>query len=135
MRDFNNSGQINIQEGNINISDNHTENYKLLIHCSNAELMNERPFRVENIKLEQRRKVKKLIPMYFICACMFVATIYYIYFTQDKEIPSLIWGAGSFIVGYRALIATTSKNEFQREEQEAIDEIDKLLKQRRANFN
>lgn len=135
MRDFNNNGQINIQQGSVSISDNYTENYKLLIHCSNEELISERPYRIGNIELEQKRKIKKLIPMYFICACMLIATIYYIYFTQDKEIPSLIFGAGSFIVGYRALIETTAMNEFQREEQEAINEIDKLLKQRRVNLN
>lgn len=133
MRDFNNNGQINIQQGSINISDNNSENYKLLIYCSNEELINEKPFRIGNIKLEQKRKIKKLIPMYFICACMLIVSLYYIYFTQDKEIPSLIFGAGSFFIGYRALIETIAQNEFQKEEQEAINEIDKLLKQRRVS--
>lgn len=116
MRDFNNHGQINIQQGSINISDNNSENYKLLIYCSNEELIKERPYRIGNIKLEQKRKIKKLIPMYFICACMVVLSLYYTYFTQHKEIASLVFGAGSFFVGYRTLMETITMNEFQKED-------------------
>lgn len=135
MRDFNNNGQINIEQGNINISNSYSNNYKLLIYCSNDELMNERPYRIENIKSEQKRKVKRMMPIYFICTCIFIFSLYYIFFTNDKEIPSLLFCAGSFILGFRMLIETISHNAFQREEQEAINEIDKLLKQRRVNVN
>lgn len=133
MRDFNNSGQINVQQGSINISDNSSGNYKLLIYCSNEELLEEKPYRTENIKLEQKQKYKKLIPVYIIFICMLAFTVYHIFFTKDKEMIALILGAGSFFVGYRSLMETITHNEFQREEQEAINEIDKLLKQRRVN--
>lgn len=132
MHNFNNNGKINIQEGNINIYDNSSEIYKLLIHCSNEELLNEKPFRIENIKLEQKRKIKRLIPMYIIFICTLTAAIYYIIFTGNKDIVSLIFAAASFLTGYSSLAETISHNEFQRGERDAIDEINRLLKQRRA---
>ena len=57
MRDFNNKGEISV-EGDFNVTDNFHTEHKLYIHCSNEELLTDRPFRVGNIKIEQSKKFK-----------------------------------------------------------------------------
>ncbi|WP_214650860.1 hypothetical protein, partial [Vibrio anguillarum] len=73
MRDFNNDGEINVQ-GDFNVIDNSHNEHKLLIHCSSEELLSERPFRRENIKIEQKRKVKRLRPFYLLTVILIFAT-------------------------------------------------------------
>lgn len=56
MRDFNNGGDINVN-GDFNVTDNSHNEHKLLMHCSSEELIEERPFRQENIRIEQSKKL------------------------------------------------------------------------------
>ncbi|MHC8381926.1 hypothetical protein [Pseudomonas sp. LB3P14] len=131
MRDFNNDGQINIH-GDFNISDNSNNQHKLLIHCSNEELLQERPFRRENIKIEQKKKIRRLSPLYAIIVILLVATATWATIHGKTDIITLILGAASLLIGYQTLKATIDPNAFQVEEQNAVNEINKLLKQRRA---
>ena len=48
MRDFTNGGDITAG-GDITINDNSQNEHKLYIHCSNEELIEDRPFRQGNI--------------------------------------------------------------------------------------
>ena len=61
MRDFNNSGDIHVN-GDLNVGDHAKNEFKLYINCTNEELIADRPFRKGNIKIEQKRKIKRLIP-------------------------------------------------------------------------
>jgi hypothetical protein len=131
LQNFNNDGQINVQ-GDFNVTDNSHNQHKLLIHCSNEELLEERPFRQENIRLEQARKVKRLRPFYIICVLLFVGAAAWTTINGKADLATFIMGAGSLFVGFQTLKATIEPNGFQIEEQDAVNEISKLLKQRRA---
>ena len=131
MRDFNNDGQINVH-GDFNVADiSHNEN-KLLIHCSNAELLQERPFRQENIRLEQAKKVGRLKPLYALSVILFLAAAGWATFNSKPDLATFIIGGASLFLAYQSLKATVEPNAFQTEEQNAVIEIGKLLKQRRV---
>ncbi|AVY95728.1 hypothetical protein DAI18_18025 [Microvirgula aerodenitrificans] len=130
MRDFNNDGQINIQ-GDFNVNDNSQNQHRLLVHCSSEELLQERPFRQENIRLEQSRKVKQLKPIYGLSLVLFCAAAGWAAFNGQADLTSFILGVASIFLGFQSLKATIEPNSFQIEEKNAINEIDKLLKQRR----
>lgn len=131
MRDFNNDGQINVQ-GDLNVTDHSQNEHKLLIHCSSDELLQERPFRQENIRLEQARKVKRLKPLYSLSVAFFCAAAGWATFKGKADLATLILGVASLFLGFQSLKATIDPNAFQIEEQNAVNEINKLLKQRRV---
>ncbi|MBD55349.1 hypothetical protein [uncultured Pseudoalteromonas sp.] len=132
MRDINNSGEINVQ-GDMHIVDNsHSEEHKLLIHCSTEELLQERPFRLENIKIEQKKKVKKLKPFYVLAVLFGIAAAVYSAIHGKTDFMTLILGIISIFIGYNTLKFTVEPNAFQIEERNAVDEISKILKQRRV---
>jgi hypothetical protein len=131
LRDFNNGGEINVN-GDFNITDNSFHQHKLLIHCTSEELLEERPFRQENIRLEQARKVRRMKPFYALSIILFVAAAAWATINGKTDLASFIMGAGSLFVGFQSLKATFEPNAFQAEEQNAVNEINKLLKQRRV---
>lgn len=131
MRDFNNSGAINV-EGDFNVTDNSHNEHKLLIHCSNERLLLERPFRQENIKIEQGRKVKRLKPFYALTLIVLLAAAGWGAWEGKANLVSILLGAGSFLVGFQSIRSTVEPNSFQIEERSAVNEINKILKQRRA---
>ncbi len=131
MRDFNNEGQINVQ-GDFNVTDNSQNQHKLLIQCSNEELQQERPFREENIRREQVQKVKRLKPFYVLSAILFCTAAGWSTINGKSDLASFIMGSASLFFAYYSLKATIEPNAFQKEEQHAVNEINKLLKQRRV---
>ncbi len=131
MRDFNNAGEINV-EGDFSVTDNSQSEHKLYIHCSNEELIADRPFRVGNIKIEQKRKVRRLKPFYGLSILLFFAAAIWAMFHGKTNLISILMGAASVFIGYSSLQMTFEPNLFQREEQAAVNEITKILRQRRV---
>ncbi|WP_300002478.1 hypothetical protein [uncultured Cedecea sp.] len=131
MRDFNNGRDINVN-GDFNINDSSENEFKLYIHCSNEILLADRPFRAENIKIEQRRKVRRLIPTYvFVIILAFASAIWAMY-NGKTDLIAILMGGVSALLGYKSIIMTIEPNDFQKEEQAAVNEISKILKQRRV---
>lgn len=131
LNDFNNDGQINVH-GDFNVTDNSHSEHVLLIHCSNERLLQERPFRQENIKLEQTRKIKRLKPLYLFSVVLFIVAAGWATVNGKTDLSSFIIGAASLLFGFHSLKATIEPNAFQIEEQDAVSEINKILKQRRV---
>ncbi|MCS6236234.1 hypothetical protein G3495_14025 [Shewanella baltica] len=131
MRDFNNGGDINVG-GDFNVTDNSHNEHKLLMHCSSEKLLQERPFRRENIKIEQAKKAKRLKPFYALSLSLFISAALWAAYNGKTDLVSIAMGAASLFMGYMSLKATLEPNAFQIEEQDAVNEINKLLKQRRV---
>lgn len=131
MRDFSNGGDIKAG-GDINISDNSQNEYKLYIHCSSEELIADRPFRQGNIKLEQKRKIKRLAPFYGLSVLLFISAAAWSTFNGQKDLASLMMKAGSLLLGIMSVTLTIEPNAFQVEERYAVNEINKILRQRRV---
>lgn len=131
MRDFNNGGDINVN-GDFNVNDNSKSEFKLYIHCTNEELLTDRPFRAENIKIEQRKKIQRLKPFYALTVLLTFAAAIWAMYNGKTDLITILMGAVSAFLGYQSLIATIEPNTFQKEEQAAVNEISKILKQRRV---
>ncbi len=131
MRDLKNDGQISVH-GDFNVFDYSKNEYKPLIECSNEELFLERPLRQENIRYEQAKKVKRLKPFYALSAILFFAAAGWAMINGKTDLASFIMGSASLFLTYQSLKATIVPNSFQVEEQNAVNEISKLLKQRRV---
>jgi len=131
LRDFNNDGEINV-EGDFNVTDNSYTEHKLYVNCSNEELFSDRPFRAENIKIEQAKKVKRLKPLYALTIILIFATAVWAMYLGKTDLISILMGAASVFIGFQSFKATVEPNAFQIEEQDAVNEISKILKQRRA---
>lgn len=131
MRDFNNDGDINVH-GDFNVTDNSHNEHKLLIHCTSETLLQERPLRQENIRLEQARKVQRLKPFYALSLLLFVTAAIWMAFNGKTDFVTILMGGASLFLGFHTLRLTVEPNAFQVEEQNAVHEINKLLKQRRV---
>ena len=131
MRDFTNGGDINVG-GDFNVTDASHHEHKLIQHLTTREIFLERPFRQENIRIEQRKKVKRLQPFYVLTVVLSVAAASWAYYNGMADMGSLLMGAGSLLLGCYSLKATVEPNSFQVQEQNAVDECTLYLRQRRA---
>lgn len=131
MRDFINGGDINVH-GDMNLNDGSYSQHKLLIHCSSEELLQERPFRRENIRIEQSRKVQRLKPFYALSVGLLTAAAAWAAVNEKSDLVTFLMGVASILLAYASLKATFEPNAFQIEEQAAVNEISKILRQRRV---
>lgn len=131
MRDIRNGGDINVG-GNFHINDNSTNEHKFLVHCSIEELLQERPFRQGNLKLEFKRKLDGALPVLGVAVVAFLGAAIWALFNEKVDLAASILGMGSLIVGYGALKATLEPNAFEQQERAALAEIAMILRSRRA---
>ena len=131
MRDFKNNGEINVG-GDLNVTDSSHNEHKLLVHCSTEELLQERPFRQENITIEQKKKINRLKPLYALSLVLFIVAALWAAINGKTDIVTVFMGGASIFLGFQTLKATLEPNAFQIEEQNAVNEISTILKQRRA---
>ena len=131
MRDFNNDGEVNVQ-GDFNINDNPQTENKLYIHCSNEELLADRPFRAGNYKIEQKNKIQRLKPFYALTVLLAFAAAIWAMYNGKTDLITILMGGVSAFLGFQSFKATVEPNPFQIEEQNAVNEISKILKQRRV---
>ena len=131
MGDFNNAGDANVG-GDLNVLDSSIVEHKLLVQCTTAELLKERPFRLENIRLESKRKFRRLFPIMVISVLLVITAAIWAQVSGNGNLVILILGAGSLFVGATSIRAQIEPNHFQRQEQAAVNEIDLILKSRRT---
>lgn len=131
MRDFNNDGNLHIG-GNLSIHDESQNEHKLLIHCTSDVLLEERPFRKENLRIEFKRKLKRLSPFYGVAVILFLIAATFAQINGKPDLVAYAFGAGSLAIAYLSLKATVEPNSFELEEQEAIRQINNILKSRRV---
>lgn len=132
MRDITTNGNINVS-GDLNISD-HSETHqnKMLFQLSTEELLQERPFRLENIRIEQSEKVRRLKPFYALTLFLvLLGAIFSAVYGSSSFVTLLTWLA-SAMIGINSLNVTVNDNAFQKLEREAVQQINILLKQRRV---
>lgn len=127
MRDFN-SGDIN---GDVTINDNSTE-HKLLIHCSNEELIHEEQHRHEILRKEKSRQRSVFLKFALFSALMLGAAFVWFQITGSHSIASTILGAIGAISGYVTLTQSSEKTEFENRQIAALNEIHMILRERGA---
>jgi len=132
MRDFNNGGDMNVN-GDLVINDHASNNAgKLLVHCTTQELLQERPFRQENLRFERRKKIKIALPLLAFAVVIFIASAVWAQTTGKSDLVSFILEIGSLVVGFATIKGVLEPNAFEIQEQNAIQEIQLILKSRRS---
>jgi len=133
MRDFTNDGDIHVH-GDMNVGDGNSNGseFRLYTQCDNETLRRERPFRQENDRLEQRKKLKRLSPFFALSVLMAMVAATWATIQGHTDLETLMIGFGSALIGWKTLELAVNPNAFQREERAAVAEINKILRQRRA---
>lgn len=127
MRDFN-SGDI---AGDVNIIDNSNNNqFKLLIHCDNEELLHEEVHRWGLVKQERNKRLTGVLWIFAFCAVLLLIAAGWYFITGKMElINSLIGGAG-VVVGLINLANADKPTEFEVRQLNTLKEINTLLRER-----
>lgn len=125
MRDFY-SGNIG---GNVIINDNSTE-HKLLIHCSNEELLHEEQHR--NRILGKERARKDGVFFKFLAFSVVLCVIAYVWyqFNGEHTIASTVLGAVGVITGLSVFAQSGQTTEFEQRQIAALKEINMILRER-----
>lgn len=127
MRDFN-SGDI---AGDVNIIDNSNNNqFKLLVHCDNEELLQEEVHRWGLVKQERNNRFYGVLRVFAFCAVLLlIAAGWYFIMGKMELINSLIGGAG-VVVGLINLAQADKPTEFEVRQLNTLKEINTLLRER-----
>jgi hypothetical protein len=125
MRDFNANQII----GDVNINDNSTE-HKLLIHCSNEELLHEEIHRRDVLSKERKRKNNVLYKLLGFCASAFVLAAIWYWVKGQVDLISGMLGFASIAFSLLFLLEGDKTTEFERRQIQALNEINMLLRER-----
>lgn len=119
---------INV-EGDFVVNDN-SHQYKLLIHCTNEELLAEKPIRLKRLKEEQKAKLNRFLGFIaFTATLAFVAGSWF-WFQGKVDMFSLITGGAAFMVGLASLKIFERPTTFEQRQLSALTEINMLLRER-----
>ena len=127
MRDFQ-SGDIN---GDVNIVDNSNNNqFKLLIHCDNHELLMEEVHREELVKQERRKRFTHSLKLLVFCAVLLsIAATWYFFQGQMNVVSGLTGGAG-VLIGLAGFAKGDTPTAFELRQLNTLKEIHTLLRER-----
>jgi len=130
VRDFKAGRDINV-EGDVHIIDNSTQP-KLLVVCTNDELLAERVHRKTLLSQESKAKWKRLATAWvFLAAILGVASLWF-YFKGDTNFSSLVLGLGGLAGGFATVKVLEKPNEFEARQIAALNEIKMILRERGA---
>lgn len=127
MRDFN-SGDIH---GDVTINDNSENNeYKLLIHCNNEELLHEEKHRQKLLRNERSRKNGVTWKFLAFAALLLLVAAVWFYFDGQMNAVTLITGIASVFTGMATLKQAENQTPFEQRQIVALNEIHNLLRER-----
>lgn len=130
MRDINAGRDINV-EGQVIINDHSSQSqYKLLINCSNEELLEEEPHRKQNLTHERKAKLNRFLGFIGIASLLALAAATWYWINGKMDAFSLVSGAAGLIVGIASLKIWEQPTEFEQRQVDALREIHLLLKER-----
>jgi hypothetical protein len=129
VRDFNVGNDVNVQ-GDMIINDQ-SNNYKLLIHCTNEELIEEEKLRKLNLKEEKTTKFKKFIFGFSVAGIIFFCAALIFWIKGDMNVYSLLLGFSSLFLAIQSIKFNEKPTEFEQRQLDALNEIQMILRERR----
>lgn len=130
MRDFKAGRDINV-EGDVHINDNSTQP-KLLVICTNEELLEERNHRKVLLSQERKAKWKRLALAWLVVAIGLGVVSIWLYFNGKKDLSSLLLGLGGIVLGIASIKVLEKPNIFEQRQLAALNEIRLILRERGA---
>ena len=95
-------------------------------------LLEERPFRQENLRLERNKKVKIATPFLVGAVILFIVAAAWAQINGKSDFVSFVLGVGSLVVTVASIKNIVEPNPFEIQEENAIREINLILKSRRV---
>jgi len=95
-------------------------------------LLEERPFRLENLRLERNKKIKTAPPFLVGAVILFILAAVWAQINGKSDLVSFVLGVGSLVVTVAAIKNIVEPNPFEIQEENAIREINLILKSRRV---
>ncbi|MGC1547234.1 MAG: hypothetical protein WA777_01790 [Rhodanobacter sp.] len=132
MRDFNSGGGDIHVGGNVNINNGSQNVHLPYPQCSTEVLLNDLPFRKENIKIEQKEKVERLFWYLVGGVILLLGACTGAYIQGNTNLVALGVGALGAFTSVLSIKFMIEPNRSQRIEQQAVDEIVQILKSRRV---
>ncbi|MDD2699838.1 MAG: hypothetical protein PHH36_01240 [Sideroxydans sp.] len=127
MRNFQ-SGDIH---GDVTINDNsNNTEYKLLIHCSNEELMQEESHRFNLLRDERSRKNKVIWKFVAATAILILIAATWFQITGAMNMVTFLMGAAGVMMGLAALQQADKQTPFEQRQIATLNEIHTLLRER-----
>lgn len=127
VRDFN-SGDIH---GDVTINDNsNNTEYKLLIHCSNEELMQEETHRFALLRNERSRKSKVTWKFIAFVALLILIAAAWFQIVGEMNMVTFLTGAAGVIMGMATLQQADKPTSFEQRQLATLNEIHALLRER-----
>lgn len=127
MRDFN-SGNIH---GDVTINDNsNVSEYKLLVHCSNEELLHEEKHRRKLLRKERSRRRGVFFKFLCLAIFLFLIAAAWFYFKGELDDVTVFIGGAGVMVGIATLQGVDKKTQFEKRQIDAINEIHNILRDR-----
>ncbi len=130
MRDIHVGKDINVG-GDLVINDQ-SQKFKLLIHCTNEELLEEEKYRQANLADERATKFNEFIVLIAVTACLIFGAGIWQWFQGKMDLYSLITGGAGFMVGLASLKLYERPTVFEQRQMAALEEIHMLLRERRV---
>jgi len=129
LRDFN-SGDIH---GDVTIQDNSDNNeYKLLIHYNNEELLAEEKHRREVLNKERSRKNSVIWKFLGLSGLMLLVAAVWFLIQNEMNLVSFLTGAAGVLTGFATLQQADKSTPFEQRQVAALNEINALLRERGA---
>ncbi len=126
MRDFK-SGDIN---GDVNIIDSSKNENKLLVNCSNDELLLEEEHRKNILRGERKRKSKVTLKFFGFCAVLLLIAAGWYFINGKMDIVSTLTGGAGIALGVANLSQADKTTEFEMRQINALNEIHMILRER-----
>jgi hypothetical protein len=133
MRDVNVGGGINAGR-DVMIQDQSSQP-KLLIHCTNEELLAEEKHRRVVLGKERARRRGVFIKVCLIAGALVLFAVAWAQFRGATDIVSLISGAAGVLLGMANLKAVERPSPFESRQLVALEEIHMILRERNARQN
>lgn len=128
MRDLKAGRDINV-DGDFIINDN-SQNHKLLMHCSNDELLAEEPLRRQRLSEERAVKFNRFLSFIAVAASLLFVAGVWGWFHGKMDFFSLTVGGAGFMVGVASLKIYERPTVFEQRQLAALAEINMLLRER-----
>ena len=119
-----------ISAGRDVVIDDRSDQPKLLVQCTNEELLEEEQHRRSILRKEESRLMRFHVPVFVVAGLLLLVAVVWFHVQGDFDMVSLLTGAGGIGLGLLNLKAMEQPSVFEIRQREALEEINMILRER-----
>lgn len=129
MRDIHAGRDINVH-GPVTVNDSSQAQYKLYIHCTNEELLEDEPVRLQNLNVERTAKLNRFLGFVALAALLVFAAATWYWINGKMDAFAFTSGVAGLMLGFASLKIWERPTEFEQRQVDALREIQLILRER-----